>query len=343
MPTIFVETIPTTAYMLLNNPKIVLAIFAFYCTTGLGLSSEGYVVYPGFSGTASLWQKGQRVPNDKTVRIDIALAIPGTVSTAAVQALQDVSDPTSAKYGQHWTSQQVVQLFKPSRDQIRDVASWLNTSGITATSILLSYDQTKLYFNTTIGQAEQLLSAQFHEYSNGQIMQVAIDQYSLPQTISQLIDFVKPTIQLAQAKTTSGGIAPEPQPELQLGLQRRDTSPAFEVSCFEYTTPECLRLLYNFPNTANITSHPNNSFGVYETAWSTWLPNDLDLFFTTFDPVRVGERPTVLAVDGGYLQTIYELTVFNLEPDLDFEYAITLAAPLPITNIQVNGAIPCPT
>lgn len=189
--------------------------------------------------------------------------------------------------------------------------------------------------------AEKLLSAQFHEYSNGHIVQAAIDKYSLPQTVSKLIDSVTPTIQLAQSLPTSGSIATLLPPELNLELQQRETSAALKVSCFKHMTPECLRLPYNFPDTANIASHPNNSFGIYETAWSSWLLNNLDLFFTNFDQAHVGDRPTVLAVDGGYLQTDFQLSVFNLEPDLDFQYAISLAGPLPITNIQVSSAPSC--
>jgi tripeptidyl-peptidase-1 len=66
------------------------------------------------------------------------------------------------------------------------------------------------------------------------------------------------------------------------------------------------------------------------------LEEDLDLFFNTFQPTLAGRRPTVVPIDGGYLQTDFKISPFNLEADLDFEYAMALTEPLDITNIQVG-------
>lgn len=110
--------------MLFRDQKIVLAIFVFFYTRGYALSPEADVLYPSaFPGSVSPWQIGKRGPNDNIVRFDIALAVQETTLNAAAKALQAFSDPTSAGYGQHWTSQQVAQLFIPDQDQIRDVAS----------------------------------------------------------------------------------------------------------------------------------------------------------------------------------------------------------------------------
>ena len=82
--------------------------------------------------------------------------------------------------------------------------------------------------------------------------------------------------------------------------------------------------------------HPNNSFGIYERAYTTWLPKDLDHFFRLFQPNLVGKRPVIEPVDGGYMQTKYQISPFNLEPDLDMEYAMALTAPQTVTNVQVG-------
>ncbi|UKZ89671.1 uncharacterized protein TrAFT101_004713 [Trichoderma asperellum] len=68
----------------------------------------------------------------------------------------------------------------------------------------------------------------------------------------------------------------------------------------------------------------------------TWLPEDLDKFFGLFRPDLVGQRPVVDSIDGGYLQTSYNLTPFNLEADLDFQYAMALTSPATVLDIQVG-------
>ena len=65
-------------------------------------------------------------------------------------------------------------------------------------------------------------------------------------------------------------------------------------------TPDCLRRLYRIP-TLN-ASHADNSLGIYQQAWASWLPNDLDGFFDMFAPQLKGSRPILTPVNGGYWQ-----------------------------------------
>lgn len=104
-----------------------------------------------------------------------------------------------------------------------------------------------------------------------------------------------------------------------------DALPLATVNCDKYTGPSCLRELRNIPKGTN--PHPNNSFGIYQPVWLTWLPEDLDQFFGLFEPELKGERPVLEPIDGGYTQTDYKMLPFNVEPDLDFEYAMALTAP----------------
>lgn len=70
--------------------------------------------------------------------------------------------------------------------------------------------------------------------------------------------------------------------------------------------------------------------------WETWLAPDLDKFFAKFEPELVSQRPILQAIDGGYLQTDVQLLPFNLEANLDFQYAMSLVGPLPVLDIQVG-------
>jgi len=58
-----------------------------------------------------------------------------------------------------------------------------------------------------------------------------------------------------------------------------------------------------------------------------YLPSDLETFFGYLAPnVPQDYLPTVASIDGGTLQPSIstENYIYNLEPDLDFEYAIAL-------------------
>jgi len=74
---------------------------------------------------------------------------------------------------------------------------------------------------------------------------------------------------------------------------------------------------------------------------ATWIPADLDAFFSRFQPEIVGRRPEVLEINGGYRLTTNLSWLFNLEANLDHEYTMALTYPHPVTNIQVRLAIRC--
>jgi len=119
-------------------------------------------------------------------------------------------------------------------------------------------------------------------------------------------------------------------------LVGRQNDGGAKVNCSVYTAPVCLREAYGIPHASPGSVHPNNSFGMYQIAWATWLPEDLDLFYRTFQPSLVGRRPLVEPVNGGYMQTDIQISPFNLEPNLNFQYAVALTSPQPIINVQVG-------
>jgi tripeptidyl-peptidase-1 len=287
----------------------------------------------GFGIPGSLWKRGHRLPDNEVIRVDFALAIPADNLDTAIQALYDISNPTSPKFGQYWSSKQVATLLMPSQYTIRDVGQWLNDSGIPRSDIRLSSDKGLLYFETTVGHAEQLLDAQYNQYFDGQHVQIASQTYYLPQSIADSVDFVSPSFLLPRPRAFLGSSAVK-----GLSKSKRTIVPTpIEIDCFEFMNPECLRLLYNIPASTNIPIHPNNSFGIFELSYTTWLPEDLDAFFMDFEPQLVNTRPVIQPIDGGYRQTEFKNDIFNLESNLDFEYAMSLTYPQPVINLQVGS------
>lgn len=70
-----------------------------------------------------------------------------------------------------------------------------------------------------------------------------------------------------------------------------------------------------------------------------YLPSDLDMFFRSFSPSQVGERPIFDSIDGGVLQTEVESFDYNGESDLDLEYAMTLVHPQQVTLYQTGDIV----
>lgn len=147
-----------------------------------------------------------------------------------------------------------------------------------------------------------------------------------------MIYFIEPTLPSIFRQPKRAAKDPKPAGALE---SRSGTNTTTRVDCFKYVTPECLRLLYNIPSD-EIAPHPNNTLGIFQLSWMTWLPDDLDLFFSRFDPRVTGHRPVMIPINGGYQQTNHTGFVYNAEPGLDFEYAMALTHPLPVTNIQVG-------
>ena len=299
------------------------------------LTAESHAVYSsGIPGSAASWVRGSRASKNQIIYMDFTLAASEAKLKSAAQALQNMSDPTSPNFGQHWTAEQVKRHFVPSQDSVQEVLTWLSASGIPQSTLRTSLNRGHIFFNATVEQAEKLLGTQYYQYSNGQASVVGAEAYSLPLSISKHVDYVLPALMLSRPSTKRQ--AQRATVSMKSRLKRSNISTAIEVDCFKYVTPQCLRLLYNFPETRNGSSHPNNSFGIYEPAWASYLATDLDDFFTDFQPTLFGARPSLLSVDGGFLQDIVKGDAFNLESDLDFQYSISLAYPLPVTDIQVR-------
>jgi tripeptidyl-peptidase I len=278
------------------------------------------------------------VDGNRRISMHISVASSESAVAAAIEHLYSVSDPASRDYGKHWNAARVESHFAATSDAIEEIIAWLSQSGIPRSSLRVSRDRTHIFFNPKVREAELLLNANYYEYHDKTLPsdepQLAVEAFSIPDSITANINFIEPTF-----PTNLGGMKQtwraKVEDEEESLAKRFTANNGTKVNCLKYMTPECLRLLYNFPHN-DIQPHPNNSFGVYQVSWQTWLPNDLDIFFSRFEPQLVGKRPAVLPINGGYMQYNHTGFSFNAEPALDFEYALSLVQPQPVINIQVG-------
>lgn len=106
------------------------------------------------------------------------------------------SDPESPKYGQHYTKQEVMDMFAPTEETINSVKKWLVKSGIPEDEIMLSNSKGWMGFETTVSNLESVLKTKYHVYNNvaARSNHLGTDEYSLPEEISDLVDFIMPAV-----------------------------------------------------------------------------------------------------------------------------------------------------
>ena len=124
----------------------------------------------------------------------------------------------------------------------------------------MSKSLTWIKFDATVEEAESLLRTEYDIYTNVKTGEdhLACEDYSVPAHIQEHIDFITPTVHFdANVKITKKRrdlqgrkIAVRPISEAKPNPDTLVPQPAAYTlsNCYEYTTPDCLRALYNFTN-----------------------------------------------------------------------------------------------
>ncbi|KAL7920588.1 subtilisin-like protein [Trichoderma austrokoningii] len=270
--------------------------------------------------------------------VQIQIAISQNNVDQAIESLLKISDPTSPEYGQHWSAQKVATAFAPSKQSLKAVIDWLSSVGIPPARLSPSHARGHYLIRSTLGEAERVFNVTC-SLNGGQTNKLKCTDYVIPKSVSHIVDYITISSLNMPRATSSINTKREPAPRTKSRKRvqnKIELSDKAVVNCSIYTVPSCLTELYNIPPSTNTTVNPSNTFGIYEIAWMSWLPADLDEFFGLFQPDLVGQRPVIDAIDGGYLQTNYNFTPFNLEADLDFQYALALTYPTLVLDIQVG-------
>ncbi|MCO5571947.1 hypothetical protein L7F22_025698 [Adiantum nelumboides] len=143
-----------------------------------------------------------------------------------------------------------------------------------------------------------------------------------------------PNFALTRGTRTSSSESFVPSPHFSVIAAAKEAIALSELShCDTDITPNCLRTLYKIP--PGLTKNPQNSLGIVEYSPQSFVPSDLDLFFSNFSRNQVQKRPNFVAIDGGYLNETQDLDL-NLESNLDLQFAMALVNPVEVTLYQVG-------
>ena len=330
--------------------RLLRSVYLYIFILGVIAQHGPYVVHEKRGGYMKGLQKKARLSSQTILPMRIALAQQNL--HLAEDLLMSVSNPTSPQFSQHWSAKEVTQRFAPSRRTGGEVVNWLNQSSIAPTRLKRSHSGGWLIFNCTVQEAEILLHTKYYVYERSETGEVyaACEEYSVPMSIRKYIDFMMPTVHFhntleqrenadprLRVRRASHHTKIKNSDEVLKSVSWTNATAPELSNCGQYTTIGCLQALYNISTSK--TSNPNNSFGIVEFAWVSYLPEDLDSFFNAFMPSLVGQRPKLESIDGGALQSIAQGFVFNGEADLDLEYSMSLTYPLNVTNYQVGDML----
>ena len=76
------------------------------------------------------------------------------------------SNPSSSKYGQHYTVEEIHEIFAPQKDTVETVSAWLQESGIEAHRISQSVNKQWLQFDASVSEMEALIKAEYYKYAH---------------------------------------------------------------------------------------------------------------------------------------------------------------------------------
>ncbi|KAF8260925.1 subtilisin-like protein [Lactarius quietus] len=285
------------------------------------------------------WESLGHPPAGTTIDLNIVL-MPYN-ENALIDALYDVSDPKSVKYGSHLSKEQVNRLIAPHQNTLDLVHSWLGYHDIPSSSISMTRGGSWLTLKgVPISQANKLLGASYQLYRHAGTNDTAIPRtigYSLPTALHAHVQTVIPTTYLSTRtpwqtplKHSANSTANMESRGLLRMLSIRDDHINIAV------TPSSLRSLYRM--TAYVPAATDKNV-LAIVAFRNQYPSlaDFEQFMTTCrsDVANPLAAFTHVEVNGG----TFDLGKPGPGANANMQYTVGLAYPTPIRFYSVGGEI----
>lgn len=312
--------------------KIAALCLSAFVAAALGMPLETMVVqHEKRVNGANLVKLGTAQP---ATTVPVRIALSQRNLDRGMDLLLEVADPDSPKYGQHYTKQQVVDIFAPAQESIDAVTQWLVEAGIPERSITLSQNKGYLDFETTVGNLESLLKTSYHIFEDQKTssQHLGADSYSLPVNVAPHVDFVWPAVASSQVKAAI--VAPKSSVRSLSASEIKKIEADPMTNCSNYVTPACITAMYNIPP-APKTANPKNVLGIFEIDYEMYKQSDLDLFYKTVaKDIPRGTGPKVDLIN---LASNPSSDNAVGEAALDFDMAIPIIYPQGTELFQVGG------
>jgi tripeptidyl-peptidase-1 len=221
-------------------------------------------------GPQNGWSKVGRASADSIIHLHIGVKVTDGHEHLALRSTE-IARPGSPTYRQHLSVNELQSFLAPSKSTIDQVLGWLHDDGDVQSSST-SWRGNIVEVTTTIGKAEVLLNTTYNIYTDGVRRIVRSGKINLSDRVGPHLDFISPTDSFPDP-TVKTAVKPKT-------LLRRQSSDGGTCGAEDYTTPSCIRTIYNI----TYTPEPNRTiFGVYATEAASFNPNDLQQFLEAYN------------------------------------------------------------
>ena len=264
--------------------------------------------------------KGERVQHDHVHKV--IFAIKQRNIDELTRVLNDVSNPLSPNYGQHWTKQEVADLT--SNPESRDaVVSYLHLHGASVISETLSDEY--IAANAPTAVWEEMFNTQFFTFHkthhNDQRVEkvVRAEKYWVPRELDFHVDSV---MNIVEMPLDSAGRLPELSP-----VSRFKTQDSSTLVIGGAISPYKIKSYYNMSNTLRGTV--NSTQAIFAGIGQYFSPADLTQFQVKFGL----PQEAVVASIGGHssdavcLSNNFQCGEFNI----DLQYIMAMSPGSPTT------------
>ena len=157
------------------------------------------------------WTWEERVSGSETMRL--MFAVKQTNLNVLESELMAVSDPTSTRYGNHLSNEEVHDLIAPRDEDLMTVLEFIRSHDLEPISLTPNSDIVAV--DVTLDQAETMLNAEYYRvaHAESETHVLRTRSYELPEKVVNAVDFVSPTLHVPPAPrhAVPNGMMIEPQ------------------------------------------------------------------------------------------------------------------------------------
>jgi tripeptidyl-peptidase I len=284
-------------------------------------------------------------PADKDGLITLHIGLRQRGEDLVIRHLTEISDPDHARYGQHLSAAEVLDLVRPEADTVELVVAWLAEHGISEEATTFSEAGDWISVDMPISQAEDLLQSSYWTYRHDDGTELSrTEEWSLPAHLHEHIDVIQPTTSFLRMRPRA--ITWIDDDSIPLDVAPSYTTDVGSVCNVNNTTPDCLRTLYGTLN-YTVQAADQNSVAICNYLNETDKRSDVLQFLQAYRPEAADAAysfPIHIIHNapndqGNYTQEEVAAGT-NIEGNLDAELVLGISWPTPFEAYSTGGSPP---
>ena len=249
-----------------------------------------------------------------------------------------IATPGHPEYGHYMTRDQMSAMLRPAELATSAVTSWLDAFAISDIEVHNNW----ITLLAAVEDAERLMRTEFFNFRSrdGEAEIVRSLRYSVPSALHQYVEMIQPTTRFGHMRAKASTIHDvkvlgDAAPQLRVAAAGLKVDGA---NCNNAMTPACLSRLYNITGFTADAEH-SSKLGVAGYLEQYAKQADLDRFLERYVPSAQGATFEFESANGG-VNTLEDDGNDNVEANLDLQYSLGLAHPVPVVYYSTPGRGP---